>query len=603
MQFLAPAAATALLAIPVILAFYILKVRGPEARVGTLMFWPRHLADRQANAPWKRLQFSWLLVVQLVVAAAMATALMRPGLENASAAATTTVVLLDGSPSMTATDVEPSRFGMAVQRARERAGQLSGDSQMAVVLLGEHAQLLVPATRDAGTVRAALKKARPGGRAANLEEGMSLANAILAGRPGGSVVLYSDGHYEPPTSPPPLSAPLTYESLGESRDNSAIESIGRTEEGDVFVRVANLGTVARELRLEMHADGRLVDIVPVTIAENSSVEPTWPRLPEGTAVLEARLVPGDDFTLDDRAWLVTAPQATRRVLVVSSGDTGFLTRALGWRPDLDVTVVKPADYKPESYDLWVFDRFVPPGPLPQPALVIDPPQGAGPVPAGPQVDPGGLLPANPREPILQYVSLRDVHVLSASTVQPPDGWRTVIAADKGPLLLVQEGGSRVAQLNFDIHRSDLPIRAGFPILVQNLVAHLLPSTSENQVLPLGQPVRLAADADTASLEVTKPDGARIRLGPPFPATLRDTLVPGVYSVDRRGGASAGVVSRMVVTLQDPAQSRIGPGEKPLVRATSRQAGTAPKGTLEIWPWMIGLALVAFLVESVVFLRG
>jgi len=601
-EILAPVAVVGFLAVPAILGLYVLKVRRPEEPVASFLLWPSHLADRQANTPWKRLTPSWLLLIQLLIAAALAFALLRPGLVGAAGVARTTVVLIDGSPSMQATDEAPTRFAAAVARARDLAGQLGDGKQMAVVLLGRHAQLLASPTSDAASLGAALNRARPSGEAANLEEGISVANAVLSGRPQGSVVLLSDGHSRVPATAPRLAAPLTYESFGRSSQNVAIETVDRTPSGDVFVRVANLGGAAAERGIELRADGRLVDVLPVRVAEGSSAEPVWTRLPAGTGVVEARLVPGDDFPVDDAGWLVTAPPARPKVLLVTPGN-GFLTRALSLRADLDVTVVAPADYRPGTYDLSIFDAFAPDGPLPSPALVIAPPLGKGPVPAGPPIDPGGLLPAAPREPLLQYVSLRDVHVQTAAAVTVPDDWRTVVAGANGPLLLVHQGGPRLVQLTFDVHSSDLALRPAFPILVNNLVSHLLPGGADGSTpRPLGQPVTLPAAADATAVSVTGPDSRTVRLLPPFPAVVDDTSLPGVYSVaEERPGQT--VTSRFVVQLQDPGQSRIAPGEAPVVRATAAAAGEAPRGTREIWSWLVILAVLALGLEWVVFLRG
>src|SRR5216683_3232612 len=125
LQLIAPAGLLALLALPAILLLYILKVKRPEVRVSTIMFWRRHLADRQANAPWQRLRRSLLLIVQLAAALAIALALIRPGVIGAAGVGTTTVILLDASPSMRTTDVDPNRFAVAQAQAKQRADQLS----------------------------------------------------------------------------------------------------------------------------------------------------------------------------------------------------------------------------------------------------------------------------------------------------------------------------------------------------------------------------------------------------------------------------------------------------------------------------------------------
>lgn len=601
MEIQAPAAVTAFLALPLIVVLYLLKVKGRDVPVSRLFLWPVHLADRQADTPWKRPRRSWLLLAQLLVAAAVAVALMRPGLVGAGGVARTTVVLIDTSPSMQATDVAPSRFRVAVNRARDLAGQLGEGQEMAVVALGDHAQLLAPPTSDVSTLRAALSRVRPSGVAAGLEEGIAVANAVLAGRGEGSVVLLSDGYLQRTEAPPRLSAPLTYESIGKSGSNVALETMGRTPEGDVFLRVANSGATAQNREIELRADGRLVDALDVRAEAGSSTEAVWPRLPAGTEVLEARLTPADDLGLDDTAWLVVAVSPPRKVVLVTEGN-GFLAHALSLLADVDLTVVTPAEYAPGTADLSVFDGFVPDGALPSPALVIDPPPGKGPVVAGGPIDPGPLLPPAPRDPLLQHVSLGDVHVQSAASVKPPPGWRTVVEAANGPLLVVSQGEPRLAQLNFDLHDSDLPLRAAFPILVQNLVSHLTPGPLDQRVVALGQPVRLPAGPDARSVTVTTPDRRTADLAPPYPATFNDTTAPGVYTVEETGPGGT-TTSRFVVQLQDPEQSRIAPGEQPLVRTTAAAPGDAPRGTKELWPWVAALVLLGLAVEWVVFLRG
>jgi hypothetical protein len=604
LQLIAPAGLLALLALPAILLLYILKVKRPEVRVSTIMFWRRHLADRQANAPWQRLRRSLLLIVQLAAALAIALALIRPGVIGAAGVGTTTVILLDASPSMRTTDVDPNRFAAAQAQAKQRADQLSPGQEMAVVLVGEHPQLLAPPTSDTAVLNSAIDRARPSGAAGDLGEAISLANALLAGRAGGSMVLLGDGHSKQPATPPALAAPLTYIPIGTSGENMAIEAISR-QNGVVFLRLANYGRTGRDLKVEMYSDGRLVDALPARVDGNNTTDLVWNNLPSGTRVLEARLSPHDVFALDDSAWLVTAAPPPHKALLVTVDPTqnGFLQKALGLRPGLELTVQKPEEYKAGGlYDLFVFDGWLPPGAtLPQPALIIDPPQGRGPVPAGQQVDPGGVLPANPREPLLGHVNLKDVHVQSASRVTVPSGWRTVIGATENALVMVHEGEPRVVEFTFDIHHSDLPLRAAFPILVQNLVSYLLPGGFENQAYPLGAAVTLAPEPDAKALTVNTPAGRVINLSKPF-APFVDTAIPGVYTVTQQLPEGTRV-SRFVVQLQDPTASRISPGAAPVTQEAAKPSGPLPRGTLEIWPWLAAAALVLAGAEWLIYLRG
>jgi Ca-activated chloride channel family protein len=599
LSFLAPLGAIALLAIPAIVLLYFLKIRRPEVLVSTLMFWRPQRIDRQANAPWQKLRLSPLLVVQVLAALALGLALLRPGVIGAAGVASTTVVIVDGSVTMQATDVQPSRFQAAVQRTRDMAGQLASGQQMAVVLAGSHAELLSAPTGDAAAVRSALDRARPSGIAGDFAQAVSLADSLLAGRPGGSIVFLSDGHSQTPPAPPRLAAPLTYVSIGSSGENAGIETITRTASGSVFLRLANYGHRARDLRVEMRADGRLADVLPVHLGANGSTDVTWNGLPRGAQALEARLSPSDAFRLDDAAWLVAAPPPARRILLVTT-ENGFLQRALQLRPGAAVTVQKPGQYRGGQYDLYVFDGFVPAGPLPEPALVLNPPRGQGPVPAGQPVDPGAVLPGDPRDPLLQSVVLKDVHVQAASQVSPGSDWRTVIAAANVPLVMARDGDARTVELSFDLHHSDLPLRAAFPVLVDNLLSYLLPGGFENQAFALGRPVTLTAGQLTTRIEVTGPDGGVTTLTPPFPAFTPDQ--PGLYQVREQahGGGRSG---RFVVLFEDPSLARIAPGPAPVTQQAPTPRGALPRGTLELWPWLAAAALALLALEWLLYLRG
>jgi Ca-activated chloride channel homolog len=400
-----------------------------------------------------------------------------------------------------------------------------------------------------------------------------------------------------------VSAPFFYEPIASTGENAGIESIARTSQSTVFVRVANYGRADRDLRVELLADGQLADVLPIRVAGNSTGDLSWDGLVPGTQTVEARLTPGDALTIDDAAFLVTGSPPAKKVLLVTE-ENSFLQRALKLRQGVDLTVVKKADYKPGGgFDLYVFDGWVPPGPLPAPALVIAPVDGNGPVPLGGPVAPGPVLPGDPTDAITQDVILKDVHVQTAAKVGVPSGWRAAISAVGDPLLLVHLGEPRIAELTFDLHHSDLPLRAAFPILVQNLLNYLLPSGFENQSYPTGRSVTLAAEPGARSIDVVEPSGKVVRLGPPFPAApFSETETPGVYTV-RQQLAAGRRVSSFVVQFQDPDLSRIAVGAEPFVNLAASAAGAAPRGTLELWPWFAAFALALLSIEWVVFHRG
>jgi hypothetical protein len=171
-----------------------------------------------------------------------------------------------------------------------------------------------------------------------------------------------------------------------------------------------------------------------------------------------------------------------------------------------------------------------------------------------------------------------------------------------PLLLVHQGEPRLAELTFDLHQSDLPLRAAFPILVQNLLGYLLPGGFENRAFPPERAVTLTTEAGATAVDVMAPDGHTVRLAPPFPAApFTATSKPGVYTV-RQQLAAGTRISYFVVNFADPDLSRIAPGPNPVFEEDARPAGPIPRGTLELWPWLAIGALLLLAGEWLVFHR-
>src|SRR5215213_6070598 len=104
MGLLAPLALMFIPLLAVIAAFYLLRLRRPEAAVSSLYLWETLLRDREANAPWQRLRTNLLLLLQLLVVAALILALARPWSAGGGAGGRNLIVVLDTSASMGATD-------------------------------------------------------------------------------------------------------------------------------------------------------------------------------------------------------------------------------------------------------------------------------------------------------------------------------------------------------------------------------------------------------------------------------------------------------------------------------------------------------------------
>src|SRR3989304_3199025 len=100
MGLLAPLALIGLLAVPIIVAFYMLRLRRPERSVSSTYLWQQLVRDVEANAPWQRLRRSLLLFLQLLLVAVLVLAAARPFLERPAGLARDLVLGVDASAGM-----------------------------------------------------------------------------------------------------------------------------------------------------------------------------------------------------------------------------------------------------------------------------------------------------------------------------------------------------------------------------------------------------------------------------------------------------------------------------------------------------------------------
>ena len=511
MSFLSPLALLGLLFVPVVLAMYLLKLRRDERIVPSTLLWQRLLSDVEANAPWQRLRRSLLLLLQLLLVLLLAVLAARPFLERPAGLAGDVVIVIDTSASMAATDVPPSRLEEAKRKVLEALRELPANGTVSVIAAGGTARVVVNGTSDLGRVRAAIEDIRVSSATGDLGDALNLANALAARAGDADILVATDAALAiKPTNR--LDHEVQVLQVGRERRNQAIVALavrpapsGVTR--SVFVSIANLDIETAQRRLELYADGILIEARDLaTLDPQTRTEVIVDDVPRGASVIEVRLTAmtgsasADVLALDDRAWAVVPPDRLRRVLLVGEGDP-YLETALSYLPNTELYWVTPAKYgpdtHPELFDLIIFEGYLP-ATLPRTAiLAVAPPASSdlGEV-VGSLTDPGIGTPS-PDEPILKFVDLSSVHIGKATKLVLPTWARTVMQGPaSSPLLYVGErAGQRAAVLAFLPRNSDLPLQVAFPLLMANLTGELLGgSAAPTEAVEPGDPVTIPVPA-------------------------------------------------------------------------------------------------------------
>src|SRR5438445_9706467 len=393
MGFFAPTAflaGAALLA--AILATYLLRPRRPIRRVSSTFLWLAALHDLEAQRPWRRVPPSLLLLLQIAALAAIVGAVARPFVLSTQSSGPYTIVLLDASASMQATDVTPSRFEAARAKVGRMIDALETGQSLALVSLDAQPRIVAPPTSDRAQLRTALDSLQPMAQSANLAAALSIAGSLAEGHADATAIVVGDGSLDRAQAAGAFPIPLRYVAVGSANaPNLAVAGLGtRVADGRVsaLARIVNYGPEPAAATLVLSVDGARFDARSLTIDAGGAADAEWDDLPPAAHTLQASLDRSDSLSLDNSAWAVIGGDRPTRVLLVSDGNV-FVERALGLRPRTQVTRVSPGDYTAQpgqAFDLIVLDGFVPPTmPTGSSVLLLHPPASNGFANVGPDV--------------------------------------------------------------------------------------------------------------------------------------------------------------------------------------------------------------------------
>lgn len=585
MTFGAPAALWALAAVPVLVVLYLLRVRRREHVVSSVLLWVKSQPSWAAFRPSRRVERSLLLLLQIVAAAGIAMALAQPALLGWTAGSGDVVLVLDGSMSMRARDVAPTRFDRARAEARDVLARLGPGHRAALVLAAAHPLVLVPPTADRRRLAAALAQAQPWDVAGDVRGAVDLAVQLVPG-PRGRIFVWTDAA----RSPVPALPNVTARVLGAADDNTGIVALRVVRDAETvqaLVRVTNFGRAAVRAPLRVTRDGSPVYGATLALAAGETRTVVFPvSAPRGEAdagVLRAQLDVRDALPDDKTADALLAPAPLPSVLLVGPDDPP-LERLLRVAPVSRAAVTRETDPAAwRGYDVVILDR-VPTGAVPPGRYLA-----IGTVPPNLPANPSGVVDApdiatwDRRDPVLRFVDFGDVHVRQALRLAPESGH--VLAAGPSPLLWAYEGrGLRAIVLAFGLADSDLPQHVAFPVLLVNSLAWLGGDAAD---LRAGQTLEVpAAGADRAVLR--RPDGARIDV--PVRDGVFSFALPraGVYRLTTPAGERA-----VSVSAGSEAAGLIAPGASGAASAPPVQQVLA---RLALWPWLVLGAVAVALGE-------
>jgi len=486
MTFLAPLFwALSALALPIII-FYLVRERPRRRVVSNLLFWPQDQTVLSESARWRKLRRWFSLFLQLVFLLLLIAALTRPIWPWGSGQINPAVIVLDASASMRAQDGNASRFVAAVGDAERFAKSLGSGQEVSVVLANSSPQVLTGWTDSRHQLAEAFSKAQPETAASSPRQALTLAKNLAASRTA-KVVFFTDGVWDGPLEEGVLDG-VSIHPVGSESTNAGLSRLSARRspalpgEVTVFAEVRNSGNGGGG-KISLFGNERLLDAREIAVTPGQPWRKEWILQEQGTLNLSAKIegFGGDSLAFDDSFNLAIEPLTRIEAVLVSPPDR-YLEAALAAIPALDVQRLWPPDTLKygDALKLWIFQGAIPPPDFQALGLVMILPEQSGffGERVGEMSEPW-ITEVNQNHDLTRAVSLDRVTVGRAVEFQPIEGATSFVGSAGRPLIFGRwEADSHWLVVAMDPAKSDLVMRAAFPILISNVVQTLRRDSQE-----------------------------------------------------------------------------------------------------------------------------
>ena len=624
MHFLNPSAFYLLAFIPIVVLLHFLKLRRQRHVVPSVMLWLEAIEDMKANVPFQRLRNSLLLPLQILFLLIVVGGVARPALRQLAGLSEQSIVIIDTSASMGATDLGDTRLDVAKAEALKLIDQLGANGQMMIMDTSRPSHNIRQAfTSDTEKLRQAIESLSMVHTPPTLKAVFDSV-AIYASVPGAQaaqnpdavgVVFISDNFGGLPNSASPIQ--LQQIGLGNRTENIGIVQFSVTRaltppnRYQVLVGVQSFADTPKKFQVQLGIEGKSF------FEDESIVLP-----PQETAsilfslddderfygqVVTAHLDIDDDLSVDNVAAAILHPPPKWKVLLVSDRNQPPLTAILETDPHVILNQVQISDYHGTGgNDILIFDQFVP-DPLPEGNIVfLNPISGLPFMPTQKNSQATQIIGQHPTHEVMRDVSLIDLEVKASLQVQLPLWGIPLVETNQTPLVwLGEQDNQKVVVFAFNPFDLDVSNFAASipsaPILMSQCLEWLGAATSPIQpdLVKTGEPVKIylehISEVERITVQMPNDDIQELQVRDSR-TVFTDTTKVGVYTVFVDGEP----FGRFAANLLNPQESDLSPPQlatDPNVAMDTRPVRSdLPEVNREIWAYAAFLALLLLIVE-------
>lgn len=497
-----------LLLVPGLIILYLLKVRARKYTVSSVSFFRELYHNMEATKPWERFVNQLLFYIQLFLILLWIFALVSPYLKHGGQKSGQVILCIDNSGSMNALyDDKKTKLEEAKKKAEEYIEGLAPNQEITLILANKSPQILVSATSDRQRIKKALSDIEGTDVEGNMSGNVTFLQSVTDQMKGFRILMFTDRDVDLGKLQATVvdMSPVT----DKAKKNLSVDYVSHTnrEDGsvDVLANVSNHGLKEVEGELNCYLGETLLQVMAFTLkaGENESLyldtikASGLTKKQKDGDILRIELAGEDALAGDNVAYDFLDDSLKKKVLLVSKSNI-FLEKAIC--ADENITLYRTNSVKhldtAMEYDLYIFDGVMPEQ-LPKKGNILlwNPDKEIS-------IDGRKLFTIgntkknvwvkSTEHEVTRYLEDFIFGVSKLRKIQKPE-WASEFfeAASYSAGFMGEISGRNIAVLAFDIHNTDFPLQAEFPIFINNLMGKCMDTALlPKRVLTAGEPLQI-----------------------------------------------------------------------------------------------------------------
>lgn len=518
--------------IPAILLLYILKQKAKEYNISSLYLWRETYKSLVATTWWERLKNNLLMYLQLLIMCLLILALGGLYFNLGKSTASHVILVFDTSGSMNSNYEETTRLEAAKNNALDYVNQLVESCTVTIVTCSNTPKVELTNSTNRQEIISSIVNVEGTDLAGTLDIASEFLESLTSELKEYEVVMFTDADVSLAI------ANTTLVDLSNTGNNLSIDyvSYGLQEDSmTVLAKVSNRGVDSMQSDVNLYMGQQLFDIKAITLEPGESDILYFDPVEKGTfgeawpEYLKAELNEKDAVRGDNTAYDVIREGGTPNVLLVTAQNI-FLEKAINACAEVELykTNNTALASNSEPFDLYIYDGIIPDSwPEKGNILILNPPRsvymeelsGA----SYNELKKGDTATSYDSSKHLFYLEDSENGVYIKTNEHELNAYFSEYQFGVNKLQLMEEPiwansfleystysagflgvfeGRVIGVLGFDLHDSELPLQAEFPILMGQLLSECVQNQRiQEEKITTGESITLHVDSQVSNITV------------------------------------------------------------------------------------------------------